>query len=391
MNSKIKILHITKGSELYGAQRVILNLVKHCDQNLFDSSIATFIREGEENGIFINEIEKCCKDSIIIKCNKRVDIHALHRLISTLKDKQIDILHCHEIKSRTYGLIAGKILKIPIVTTHHNWTSANVLTTIFEYWDSFVMRFFDRIIAVSEEVKHSAMRFKIPNNKFSVIINGVSFAHEKTNTNAYSIIKEELKIEDDTIVIGNVGRLSTEKNHKLFIKVAKIVKLNSPNIRFIIAGDGPLEKELRNYAAALGLTNTVIFYGFHSHIQQIYNLLDIYLLTSRIEGTPMSLMEAMGAGVPAVATDVGDISKIVTDNVSGILLKNNDPKSIAQKILYLLKNPTKLTQMGLQAQEIIRKYYSAEIMAKRYEQLYKQIMKTMVLTIVLLDWFLYFK
>ncbi len=373
MKNRIRILHLTKGTELYGAQRVILNLVENSNSERFDSSIATLVSNRHARGIFIEEIKKRGGKVITIKCEKRIDIKALQQLINILKKNNFDILHCHEMKSRLYGLIAARARNIPVVTTNHNWTGANWLVKVYEYLDVLYIRFFNQIVAVSEELKLLMLKFKVPAKRISVIINGINLKEFQDNRKDISFLKKKIGIKNGIKIIGNVGRLSVEKGHKLFLTTAKLIKKEFPAIKFVIVGDGPLERELKIYVDKLGLKDSVFFSGFCGDIQQIYSIMDIYLSTSVVEGTPMAMMEAMAMGVPAVATDVGGISRIIHHNKNGILLKNNDPWEIAETILMLLRNPSELARLASNAKMTIQQQYSALKMTKQYEHIYMNI------------------
>lgn len=370
MKNKIKILHLTKGTELYGAQRVILNLVENTSYKSFDSSIATFVSSRHDHGTFIEEIENQCENAITIKCKKRIDIHALQELIAILKNQHIDILHCHEMKSRLYGLIAARVLNIPVVTTHHNWTGANWLVKVYEFLDAFYIRFFDQIVAVSEEVRQAMLKFKVPAKRISVIINGINLKEFQVNRKDIFFLKKKMGIQNGAKIVGNVGRLSVEKGHKLFLTAAQLIRKEFPAIQFLIIGDGPLKGELEFYVDKLGLKDRVFFPGFCSNIQQLYSLMDIYLLTSSVEGTPMAMMEAMAMGVPVVAINVGGVAKILHYNQSGIVLKNNEPKEVAESVINLLKNPNELARLAANAKKTIEEGHSASQMAKQYEEIY---------------------
>ena len=122
----------------------------------------------------LKESEKRGGKTIAIRCRKRLDVQALKELLSILKKNDIDILHCHEMKSRAYGLIAAKVIELPIVATNHNWIRENRTVATYELLDAFSLRFFDRIIAVSEEVKQLMLKFKIPQRLISVVRNGIN-------------------------------------------------------------------------------------------------------------------------------------------------------------------------------------------------------------------------
>ena len=375
MKKKIKILHLTKGTELYGAQRVILNLAENINSENFEALIATLVNNRHGQGTFVEEIENRGEKAITIKCRKRIDIPALQALITILKNQHIDILHCHELKSRLYGLIAARARNIPVVTTHHNWTGANRLVKIFECLDALYIRFFDRIIAVSEELKLSMLKFKIPAKRITVILNGINLKEFQGDQKDITSLRKKIGIKVGEKIIGNVGRLSVEKGHKLFLTTAELIKKEYPAIQFVIVGNGPLEGELKILVDKLGLKENVFFTGFCQDVQQIYSIMDIYLSTSVVEGTPMAMMEAMAMGVPVVATKVGGVSGLLQQNQGGILLDNNEPEKIADSVIDLLKNPDKLARLAANAQKNIEENHSALQMVRQYENIYMNIIK----------------
>src|SRR4051812_39945507 len=115
----IRVLHLTKSTGLYGAEKVILNLLEHFNADKFDITLAAFVEDREPHREVLEEVEKRGGKTIAIRCRKRLDAQPLKELISVLKKNNIDILHCHEMKSRLYGLLASKVIDLPIVATNH--------------------------------------------------------------------------------------------------------------------------------------------------------------------------------------------------------------------------------------------------------------------------------
>ena len=372
-NRKIRILHLTSSRGMYGAERVILNLIENTSHGKFDVYLSTLIDDREPHYELLEEVKKRNGKAIGIRCRKRIDLQAIRRLISFLKKNDINILHCHEEKSRFYGLIATRAERLSIIATNHNWTSPpKWFERFYEYLDAFILRFINRVVPVSDELSHRIRRFKIPTRLISVIPNGINlkeFHPEKIAAN----YRESLGIKNEVKVIGNIGRLSVEKGQKILLQAARRTIDQYPDICFLFVGDGPQEWELKQYAKSLAIDDKVIFTGFRKDISKIYSLLDVFALTSLHEGTPMVILEAMAMGVPIIATDVGGVANIIQDNKNGILLKPEDPRLVSRALLKLLRNPDVSERLSSKAYRHVKERYSVERMVSQYESIYVDI------------------
>jgi glycosyltransferase involved in cell wall biosynthesis len=177
-------------------------------------------------------------------------------------------------------------------------------------------------------------------------------------------------IPPDAPLVGLVGRLAHVKNPALFLEAARLLVEQIPEARFALVGDGELRPALEQEVHALELTERVVFTGWHEDMPALYADLDLVALTSLNEGTPVSVIEALAAGVPVVATAVGGVPDIVTDQRTGLLVPSGDARAIAQAILTLLRNPPygrRLAQAG--QQEVLKRFNLARL-AKDMESLY---------------------
>ena len=367
---RIKVLHLTKSEGLYGAERVILNLLEHFDAEHFDVRLAALVEARNPHRELLEEAARRGHRTLAIPCRKRLDPQSWRELLRVIKENEIDVLHCHEIKSRFYGLLAAKRLKLPIIATNHNWIRKNLLISALEYWDAFTLRFFDRIIAVSEEIRQLMLKYGTPAQRMAVVTNGIATRELEHRHNDKMNWYERWGIASHERIIGAVGRLSVEKGAKYFLEAAKIVLTKMPDVRFLLVGDGPQARELKEYAQALGIEQNVIFAGFQPEVAAFYELMEIFAITSLREGTPMALLEAMATGVPVVATAVGGVPKIVRDRDNGMLVPAQDAQGIAAALLQLLQNRAEAARLASNAKRTIIEKYSAATMARQYENIY---------------------
>ena len=273
----------------------------------------------------------------------RNDTVALFKLYSILKKEKPDIVHTHTAKAGTIGRMAAILAGVPIkVHTFHGHVLSGYFgpfkTKFFTAIEKFLGVFTDKVIVVSESVRDQIVgKLKIvPDDKCAVIKLGFDLKDFLDNDKLKGIFRKEFNIASDVLLIGIVGRLVPIKNHKMFLNVIrKVMDNKSPglNLKFLIIGDGELRRRLEEDVRDMGLSNAVIFTGWVKDIAKVYADLDIIVLTSLNEGTPVSLIEAMASARPVVATSVGGVVDIVFNDKNGLLVGSNDVEGFAGALL----------------------------------------------------------
>jgi glycosyltransferase involved in cell wall biosynthesis len=163
--------------------------------------------------------------------------------------------------------------------------------------------------------------------------------------------------------------LRPEKNHELFLDVAARVIRELPTSRFLIVGDGPCRPQLEERAQQLGLTAHTIFIGSRPDVPRLLAAMDVFGLTSRMEANPLSILEAMSAGRPVVATNVGSIHEAVIEAQTGFLVESGNVDQFADRVIGLLNAPVMGHVMGANAREVVIDRWSIEAMVAGYERL----------------------
>jgi glycosyltransferase involved in cell wall biosynthesis len=184
-----------------------------------------------------------------------------------------------------------------------------------------------------------------------------------------SRVRQELGIGDATPVVGIVAALRPEKNHELFLCVAALVRREVPDARFVIVGDGDLRAVLEAHAQALGVADAVHFLGNRDDVPRLLAAFDVFLLTSRMEANPVSILEAFAAGKPVVAPRVGSVADSVAEGVSGYLTAPDDAAEACRRVVELLRNPSQASRMGRAGQQAVREHWSLDRMVRGYEDL----------------------
>ncbi|MBI5055372.1 MAG: glycosyltransferase family 4 protein [Nitrospirae bacterium] len=367
----MRILHLISSSGLFGAERVLLELSKGLKKFESCCPIAGVIRNSNNPHVEVAEEANASGiDTVIFPCKGQFDFSLVSLIRKYIKENRVDIIHCHGYKSNFFGLLASRG-KIPLVTTNHNWLTAHWKLKVYCFIDSLLIRYFDRIVAVSEDVKKDMLRYKIPERKIRIIDNGIDL--DRFNGKVYPVnIRKEFGIKEHETVIGTIGSLGHEKGHIYLLKAAREILETHKAVKFLIIGDGLLRNELESMANTLGISSNVIFAGYRKDIPEMLSMMDIFVLPSIKEGLPMVLLEAMAAKKPVIATRVGAVPKVITHDETGILVRPKEIDELRHSILRLINDRATAEKLRQAAYRRLRDNFTSDTMAGKYMLLYSQ-------------------
>lgn len=263
------------------------------------------------------------------------DLVALAALTRHFRRLRPDLVHTHTAKAGTLGRVAALLAGVPIrAHTFHGHVLTGYFgaaaTALFRRIEAALARRTDLLIAVSPRQREELIGLGVAEpERIAVIPLGLDLAPFLTCAAHAGRLREELRVSPRIPLVGLVARLVPIKGVDLFLRAAALLCERLPEVRFLIAGDGPEREALEGQAAALGLTGAVRFLGWRHDLPALYADLDLLALSSRNEGTPVSLLEGMAAGVPVVATAVGGVPDLVQDRVSGRLTPPGDAAALA--------------------------------------------------------------
>jgi len=262
-----------------------------------------------------------------------------------------------------------KGVKCKVVHTFHGHVLygyfGKIKSWVFLWIEKILALFTDRIVTVSGSLKKQLVEeYRIaPEKKVQVVELGFELD---------DLLKLEPRENSDYVNIGIVGRLVPVKNHKMLFRIAK--RLRENKVKFIIIGDGELRLELENYVRELGIEDIVEFRGWVKDVTEIYRDLDILVLTSLNEGTPVSIIEAMAGGRPVVATNVGGVRDIVEDGRSGYLVESNNGEVFIEKLLDLVNDSTKRRMFGEYGKGLAKDRFLKDRLIRDIDRLYNNIL-----------------
>ena len=307
---------------------------------------------------------------------RMIDFSCLFQLSSLIREYHIQIIHAHDLKSTLLGLLL-KILhpSIRIMHTAHGWIINSKTDHMKQKVHSLMLRFYPFHIAVSKATRNILLNNGIQPKKIQLLYNAIDVDFWRRNGKP-STLRKEFGIDDSTLIVGSIGRLSPEKDLPTFFRVAREVLQTCPKTCFIIAGDGKQDEftYYQNLAKELGIDKSVILTGHRNDLKNLYISFDIFLMTSLTEGLPNVLLEAMAMGMPVVATSVGGVSELVIDEKTGSLCQAGDIKALRRKVVRLLENQEKRKRFSLNARERIVERFCFRGRLGRIEDYYLKIL-----------------
>jgi glycosyltransferase involved in cell wall biosynthesis len=389
--TKPVVMHLIAAMNIAGAEKVVLNLINKGHDNdsvassvvemrpdvaaPFEQRVTSFVRISDGAGVdFLREVESKGVRTDRIAISKRFDLSNISALRRIIKRHNVGLLHTHGYRADIAGVIAAKLSGIPIVVTAHGFTSADSKLNRNERTGCWFIRWADRVIAVSENVRQTLIKAGVAERKIARIPNAVSFDYF-SQPGKYEY-RREWKIRPDEIVIGTAGRLSSEKAQGNLIKAVE--RLPEPirnRVRIVIAGEGPEASSIILTAQNSELTGQLTMAGFVQDMRSFYQALDIFCLPSLTEGHPLTIMEAAACGVPVVASKVGAIGQLISDGVDGFTPEPRDIDALVTSLEKCLGLPDRGKDFGRKLREKLSRHYDLDPWAVKINALYADLLK----------------
>ena len=318
------------------------------------------------------------------------DLRAVWALYAEFRRLRPAIVHTHMAKAgmlgrlaaAAYNLTRGSAPRARVVHTYHGHVLdgyfSPLMTTVFITLERALARVSDAIIAISPAIRDGLLHtYRIGRvNQYRVVPLGFDLApFAAVDATARAAARRELAIPDGVPVISTVGRLTAIKQHRLFLDIAQRTVAAHPETTALIAGDGELRAELEAYAATLGIAGHVRFLGWRRDLTTIYGATDVFVLTSRNEGTPVALIEAMACGVPGVSTDVGGVKDVIDSPAVGRLAPFGDADALAGHVRDLLADADARAAMGERARQRVLASYGFERLVAEIAALYRDLIE----------------
>lgn len=363
----VRVLQFITPAGFYGAERWVLALAN----NLKATDVMCDLAVTDEGGGQDLSVADLYPDRIgqvhRIPLKHRFDLAAIRQLCSIIRSREIDVIHTHGYKSDILGLIAARRCNIKAVSTPHGFSGqVGMKLRLFIKAGIYSYRFFDRVAPLSPELLQDVRGFGVPESRISYIANGVDLSE----LDPYG---KSVDNDTESLHLGYVGQLIPRKGLMDLIEVFHRLWQNHPGIRLTLVGDGSQRRELEAHARSLPCGDRIRFLGFQPDRLPILNTLDLFLMTSRLEGIPRCMMEAMAIGVPVAAYDIPGVDELVTHGRTGMLAPLGDVASLAAECDALIREPALRQQLAVNARRMVEERYSAERMATEYLALFRSL------------------
>jgi glycosyltransferase involved in cell wall biosynthesis len=362
----IKLLLVIPTLDRSGAEKQLTLLATHLPRSEFSVHVLALTRPGP----YATELAAAGIPVTILGKRFKCDPVAWWRLRTFLKRWQPDVLHTWLFAANSYGrLAAGRNARYPIIVSERcvdSWKSG------WQLWlDRKLVGRTARLVGNSKGVADFYRTNGMPEEKLAVVHNGIDLP--AVSAEARASLRSELGISAESHVVGFVGRLARQKRVMDLIWAFELIRVIHGEVVFVIAGDGPERDQLEHFAHSLGNQRRVIFLGHRDDAQRLLPALDVFWLASDFEGLSNSIMEAMAAGLPVVASDILPNRELVVHGETGYLAPVGDRVAFAQLAERLLVDPALASQFGSAGRERIASNFSIARMVDSYARIYRDV------------------
>ena len=360
----MRILQLISSSGFYGAEGVVLNLSCGLRNLGCDVTLGVFNAGSPENADFVDAAQLRSLEVWNLPCKSRTDLLAVAKLAQYLRHTETTIIHAHGYKADVYGYLASRVAHCHTVATCHNWTNRTSALQDYGKIDKFLLRRFDEVIAVSENVQSMLVQSGFAPDQIGLIHNGIDTAHFRR--------LGRLMGPAEPFRIGALSRLSSEKGIDVLVRALPLILQRCPQATCVIAGEGAQREELTALAAELGVSHALSLQGFCSDTAAFLSRCSVVAHPSRMDGMPLAILEAMSAGKAIVASSVGDIPLLLNHGKAGILVPPENPEALAAGLVRMLEDTAERNLFADAAQIRARKLYDSAAMARAYLNLYER-------------------
>lgn len=364
MQKKIKLLHFTSSLKMGGAEAVLCDLISSMDKDSFEH-IVLYIHDGPH---------KVCLETLGVRHYqiKYGPLFFMH-LVWCIKKIQPDIIHTLLWAANIAGRIAGRLLRVPVVSAwHNNLDQDGALRNLF---DRTTCGMVAQHIAVSQGVIDSAQKlnFTIKADKVCVIANGIHTKKIRDLSAQAPLKRSDLGLTEVHFIVGSVGRFMPVKRYDLMLQAFVLVHRQFNQARLVLVGVGDQEDFLRAQATDLRITHAVIFIVGKSSAPY-YPLFDCFSLSSDKEGVSIALLEAMSFGLPCVVTHADARHAVIEQGINGLLVPAGDAQKLAQFWSLLIADKEMAHKIGAAGYDHVRSSFSSERMCLEYETAFRKIL-----------------
>lgn len=353
----MKILQLISSAGFYGAESCLIALSEQLREQGHEVTIATFATSNPALHEVATRLGFLTK---VFQGAHRFDLSLRKSLRQTVMEGGFDLVHAHGYKADFFAYSSLRGL-LPLISTCHGWPTPGFKMQAYATADRFLLRTFDKVVAVSEDSASLLRGAGVHPSNVSLVRNGV-----KTARFDYPDSSRPGRLR-----IGVIGRIVREKGSEVALDAFLQIASEFPQAELVFAGEGPLCQALQRSALQRGIAERVVFRGFCDDMPKFYSQLDVVVMPSFYEGMPMVLLEAMAAGKAIVSTNVGEVPAVLKDGFTGFLVQPRDCGQLAASLRKLLADAELRSRMGCEAKAFISATYDIGAVCNRYLDVYR--------------------
>jgi glycosyltransferase involved in cell wall biosynthesis len=361
-----RIAHVLESFAIGGGERVALEVAAMQAEHADDVWAITLADGDAPLG---SEFRERHVETVAIPKGEGIDYLLVPRLAHWLVRSKIEIVHAHHPLALIYAAPAARMTGARVVYTMHG-AAPDVARRMF--LRRIASRLVDAFVVVSPSLTETAVQAEgSPPDKVSVIPNGVDTLRFRADAIDRRRARADLGLKESDWVVGTAARLAPEKDQAMMISA--IAPLIHQGAYLLIAGEGQERASLEALAAELKVENNVRFLGSVADVPHFLRALDVFALSSRLEGLPVSILEAMATGLPVASTAVGGIASVIMNEDTGVLVQPGDQEALRRAFELLRAEPGRGRGIGYRARQWVVQNYSARRMQKQYAELYQNL------------------
>lgn len=368
-----------------GPSRHVVHLVDGLDAYGYETRLVVGSPESAEGSMLRLAAEKQIQPHIVVGLDRPVallrDFAAFQQIVREIRLFKPHVVHTHTAKAGILGRLAAVLCGVPVIfhTFHGHVFSgyfSPLLSQLIVGLERFLVGFSDRLITLTPGLKEDiSQRFKLTESqKIEVVPLGLDLRKNLFISRKSTNWRARFGLDQDVFLAGIVARLVPVKNHAMLIKTVADLVVQIPELHLAVVGGGELEGSLRALASSLGVADRIHFCGIVNEIEEVYADLDLLVLSSKNEGTPVVLIEALASGCPVAATRVGGIPEVLNEGRFGCLL-STDPAIFTRELGELVRSGSSRLSVPTEIRKKMAETYSVDTLVKRIDLLYRKTLK----------------
>lgn len=367
---KARILHVFGTLPVGGAENLLLSILKGLDAERYESVVCTLGKAGVlSNSVKAMGIPFVELDVMRKGASRREIVVAVENLI---RQEEIDLVHSHLYHANYYARLAARRVGVKAVASIHNtYNHPKLHRRVINWWLS---RETHALIVGSEEIRRDVCRYDwVLESKLEVIPNSVDL-DRSLPVLSKKRVQESLSLPKEVLVLGTIGRLETQKGHRVLLDAIALLKDRLPLVLLLI-GSGREEAALRQQAKTLGISEQIIFLGTRGDLGDLFQVMDLFVMPSLWEGLSLAMLSAMAAGLPVLATNVGGVASVLGQDERGWVVPPGSPEALASTIEVCTRNLDVSIRRALLGRDYVHANFSDQAMVCRIEAVYERVLR----------------